>query len=101
MHDAGFPPGAFNLVNGDGASVGQRLASHPDVEMVSFTGSTRAGRAVSVAAAEGVKRVVLEWPDGLPALQYPPLVSMYRSATFILAIMLVAQACGTARRRAA
>jgi len=60
VHEAGFPPGAFNLVNGDGASVGQRLASHPDVEMVSFTGSTRAGRAVSVAAAEGVKRVVLE-----------------------------------------
>ena len=60
VHEAGFPPGSFNLINGDGASVGQRLASHPDVEMVSFTGSTRAGRAVSIAAAESVKRVVLE-----------------------------------------
>lgn len=59
-HDAGMPPGVFNLVNGDGAGVGQRLSSHPDVEMISFTGSTRAGRAISKAAAETLKRVTLE-----------------------------------------
>lgn len=60
MHDAGFPPGVFNLVNGDGAGVGSALSRHPDVEMISFTGSTRAGRAISLAAAETLKRVTLE-----------------------------------------
>ncbi|MFN4202954.1 MAG: aldehyde dehydrogenase family protein [Tabrizicola sp.] len=59
-HDAGVPPGVFNLVNGDGAGVGTRLSSHPDVEMISFTGSTRAGRAISKAAADTLKRVTLE-----------------------------------------
>lgn len=59
-HDAGVPPGVFNLVNGDGAGVGASLSSHPDVEMISFTGSTRAGRAISKAAAETLKRVTLE-----------------------------------------
>ncbi|WP_135449467.1 MULTISPECIES: aldehyde dehydrogenase family protein [Tabrizicola] len=59
-HDAGVPPGVFNLVNGDGAGVGTQLSSHPDVEMISFTGSTRAGRAISKAAAETLKRVTLE-----------------------------------------
>ncbi len=60
MDEAGVPPGVFNLVNGDGAGVGTRLSSHPDVEMISFTGSTRAGRAISHAAADGLKRVCLE-----------------------------------------
>ncbi len=59
-HDAGVPPGVFNLVNGDGAGVGSVLSAHPDVEMISFTGSTRAGRAISKAAAETLKRVTLE-----------------------------------------
>jgi aldehyde dehydrogenase (NAD+) len=59
-HDAGVPPGVFNLVNGDGPGVGAVLSSHPDVEMISFTGSTRAGRAISKAAAETLKRVTLE-----------------------------------------
>jgi aldehyde dehydrogenase (NAD+) len=59
-HDAGVPPGVFNLVNGDGAGVGSALSAHPDVEMISFTGSTRAGRAISKAAAETLKRVTLE-----------------------------------------
>jgi aldehyde dehydrogenase (NAD+) len=57
---AGFPPGVFNLVNGDGAGVGAHLTTHPDVDMVSFTGSTRAGVAISKAAADTVKRVSLE-----------------------------------------
>jgi len=60
VHDAGVPAGVFNLVNGDGMGVGSQLSSHPDVEMISFTGPTRAGRAISVAAAATLKRVTLE-----------------------------------------
>ena len=57
MHEAGVPKGVFNLVNGDGASAGSALSSHPDVDMMSFTGSTRAGVLVAKAAADTVKRV--------------------------------------------
>ncbi|MCU4651527.1 aldehyde dehydrogenase family protein [Roseibacterium sp. SDUM158016] len=57
---AGVPPGVFNLVNGDGAGVGSQLSAHPDIDMVSFTGSTRAGRLISKAAADTIKRVSLE-----------------------------------------
>ncbi|MFW5654599.1 MAG: aldehyde dehydrogenase family protein [Roseicyclus sp.] len=57
---AGLPPGVFNLVNGDGEGVGSQLSAHPDVDMVSFTGSTRAGRLISKAAADTIKRVSLE-----------------------------------------
>ncbi len=60
LHDAGVPPGVFNLVNGDGVSVGAPLAAHPDVDMLSFTGSTRAGIEVARAAAPSVKRVAQE-----------------------------------------
>lgn len=60
VHDAGVPAGVVNLVNGDGLGVGARLSTHPDVEMISFTGSTRAGKAISKAAAETLKRVTLE-----------------------------------------
>ena len=60
VHDAGLPAGVFNLVNGDGAGVGTQLSTHPDVAMISFTGSTRAGRAITKAAAETLKRVTLE-----------------------------------------
>ncbi len=60
VHDAGVPAGVFNLVNGDGAGVGSALSRHKDVEMISFTGSTRAGRAITIAAAETLKRVTLE-----------------------------------------
>ena len=59
-HDAGLPKGVFNLVNGDGLGVGSQLSLHPDVEMISFTGSTRAGKAISIAAAQSLKRVTLE-----------------------------------------
>jgi acyl-CoA reductase-like NAD-dependent aldehyde dehydrogenase len=58
--DLGFPPGVFNLVSGVGPVVGEALAAHPDVDMVSFTGSTRAGRRVSELAAPTIKRVALE-----------------------------------------
>ncbi|MFX6019143.1 aldehyde dehydrogenase family protein, partial [Acinetobacter baumannii] len=60
MHEAGVPAGVYNMVNGDGASVGHRLSSHPDIDMVSFTGSTRAGILVAKAAADTVKRVSQE-----------------------------------------
>lgn len=60
IHEAGLPAGVFNLVNGAGPVVGEVLASHPQVDMVSFTGSTRAGKRVAALAAETVKRVTLE-----------------------------------------
>ena len=55
-----FPPGVFNLVNGDGATTGDSLTSHPDINMISFTGSTRAGALISQNAAKDFKRVSLE-----------------------------------------
>ena len=60
MDEAGFPAGVFNLVNGDGAGVGTQLSGHKDVDMVSFTGSTRAGTAISKTAADTLKKVHLE-----------------------------------------
>ena len=60
MHEADVPPGVFNLVNGAGRDVGDRLSRHPGVDMVSFTGSTAAGQQVGAAAAGTVKRVCLE-----------------------------------------
>ena len=60
LHDIGLPPGVFNLVSGHGSEVGEFLSGHPDVDMVSFTGSTGAGIRVSQAAAPTVKRVTLE-----------------------------------------
>jgi aldehyde dehydrogenase (NAD+) len=57
LHEAGVPAGVFNLINGDGPTVGAALATHPDVDMVSFTGSTRAGTEVAKGAAATVKRV--------------------------------------------
>ena len=60
LEEAGCPAGVFNLVNGDGAGVGSQLTSHPDIDMISFTGSTRAGALISHNAAEDFKRVGLE-----------------------------------------
>jgi aldehyde dehydrogenase (NAD+) len=60
LDEAGVPPGVFNLVNGDGPTVGAAIASHPDIAMISFTGSTRAGVAVASAGAPTVKRVTQE-----------------------------------------
>jgi aldehyde dehydrogenase (NAD+) len=60
LHEAGVPAGVFNLVNGDGPTVGAALAAHPDVDLISFTGSTRAGIEVAKAAAPTVKRVTQE-----------------------------------------
>lgn len=60
LDEAGVPNGVFNLVNGDGPGVGAALSSHPDIDMISFTGSTRAGKLITKAAADTVKRVALE-----------------------------------------
>lgn len=60
LEEAGVPQGVFNLVDGDGPTVGEAIARHPDVDMVSFTGSTRAGVLVAKAAADTVKRVSQE-----------------------------------------
>ncbi|NEJ72880.1 aldehyde dehydrogenase family protein [Rhizobium phaseoli] len=71
IEEAGFPSGVFNLVNGDGPSVGSVLASHPDVDMISITGSTRAGIAVAQAAAPTVKRVAQELGGKSPNVVLP------------------------------
>jgi aldehyde dehydrogenase (NAD+) len=60
IHDAGVPAGVFNLVNGDGPTVGEAIASHPEIDMVSFTGSTTAGIRVAKLAADTIKRVAQE-----------------------------------------
>lgn len=60
IDEAGLPAGVFNLVNGDGPGVGEAMSAHPDIDMMSFTGSTRAGRAVAHGSAESVKRVAQE-----------------------------------------
>ena len=60
IHDAGLPAGVFNLVNGDGPTVGEAIAAHPEIDMVSFTGSTTAGIRVAKLAADTVKRVAQE-----------------------------------------
>ena len=60
IHEAGFPAGVFNLINGDGPGVGTQLSSHSDIDMISFTGSTRAGKLISKNAADSIKRVCLE-----------------------------------------
>ena len=60
IHDVGLPAGVFNMVSGSGAVVGQAISEHPEIDMVSFTGSTRAGKAVAAAASGSLKRVALE-----------------------------------------
>ena len=71
LHEAGVPKGVFNLVNGDGPNVGAVLSAHPDVDMMSFTGSTRAGVLVAQAAAPTVKRVAQELGGKSPNIVLP------------------------------
>jgi len=70
-HEAGVPKGVFNMVNGAGPVAGARMSSHPDVDMVSFTGSTRAGTAIAAAAAPTVKRVAQELGGKSPNIILP------------------------------
>ena len=62
--EAGFPAGVFNMIYETGAAIGDALTSHPQVDMVSFTGSTRAGIQIAKSATETVKRVSQELPKG-------------------------------------
>jgi aldehyde dehydrogenase (NAD+) len=71
MHDAGVPPGVFNLVNGSGPEVGAAMAAHPDIDMISITGSNRAGALVAQGAAQTVKRVTQELGGKSPNLMLP------------------------------
>lgn len=68
VHEAGLPPGVFNLVSGEGPVAGEALAGHPDVDMISFTGSTRAGKRISEVGARTVKRLALELGGKSPAV---------------------------------
>jgi aldehyde dehydrogenase (NAD+) len=86
MNEAGVPKGVFNLVQGDGPTVGAVLAGHPDVDMVSFTGSTRAGIAVAQAAAPTVKRVHQELGGKSPNI-------ILRSADFSAAVVAGVRRC--------
>jgi len=70
MHEAGVPAGVFNMVNGDGVGVGSILSAHPEIDVVSFTGSTRAGILISKAAADTVKTVSLELGGKSPNLVF-------------------------------
>jgi len=70
IHEAGYPAGVFNMVHGDGPTVGAAMSRHPDIQMMSFTGSTRAGTAVSKDAADTVKRVTLELGGKSPNLVF-------------------------------
>ncbi len=71
LHEAGVPPGVFNLVNGDGPGVGAAISAHPEIDLVSFTGSTRAGIEVARAAAPTVKRVHQELGGKSPNIILP------------------------------
>ena len=71
VHDAGLPPGVFNLVNGSGHEVGAAMAAHADIDMISITGSNRAGALVAQAAAPTVKRVTLELGGKSPNVLLP------------------------------
>ncbi|MCC5987911.1 MAG: aldehyde dehydrogenase family protein [Pararhodobacter sp.] len=70
VHDAGFPKGVFNLIHGDGPSVGAAMSRHPGIDMMSFTGSTRGGKAVQKDAADTIKRVTLELGGKSPNLVF-------------------------------
>jgi len=70
LHDAGVPAGVFNMIQGDGPTAGAALSRHPDVAMMSFTGSTRAGTAVAKDSADEVKRVTLELGGKSPNLVF-------------------------------
>jgi aldehyde dehydrogenase (NAD+) len=86
LHEAGVPAGVFNLVNGDGPNAGQAISIHPDIDMVSFTGSTRAGILVAKAAADTVKRVHQELGGKSPNI-------LLDDADFGAAVTHGAQAC--------
>ena len=99
MHEAGVPAGVYNMVNGDGAGVGSILSSHPGIDVVSFTGSTRAGILISKAAADTVKTVSLELGGKSPNLVFADTdidAAVARGASFCFAN--TGQSCNAATR---
>ena len=99
IHEAGVPAGVFNMVNGDGAGVGTILSSHPGIDVVSFTGSTRAGILISKAAADTVKTVSLELGGKSPNLVFADTdidAAVARGARFCFAN--TGQSCNAATR---
>ena len=99
MHEAGVPAGVFNMVNGDGVGIGSILSSHPGIDVVSFTGSTRAGILISKAAADTVKTVSLELGGKSPNLVFADTdidVAVARGARFCFAN--TGQSCNAATR---
>lgn len=99
VHDAGCPPGVFNLVHGDGPEVGAALSAHPDVDMVSITGSTRAGVLVAQAAAPTVKRVAQELGGKSPNVILPDAdLSVAVPAAVAAGMRNVGQSCSAPTR---
>jgi len=99
MHEAGVPAGVYNMVNGDGAGVGSILSAHPGIDVVSFTGSTRAGILISKAAADTVKTVSLELGGKSPNLVFADSdldAAVERGARFCFAN--TGQSCNAASR---
>lgn len=99
VQDAGIPPGVFNLVNGSGPEVGAALSAHPDVDMISITGSTRAGVLVAQAAAPTVKRVAQELGGKSPNVILPD-ADLARAVTAGMAAAFrnVGQSCSAPTR---
>ena len=99
VHEAGVPAGVYNMVNGDGAGVGSILSAHPGIDVVSFTGSTRAGILISKAAADTVKTVSLELGGKSPNLVFADTdidAAVARGASFCFAN--TGQSCNAATR---
>lgn len=99
MHSAGVPPGVYNMINGDGPTIGAAIARHRDVDMVSFTGSTRAGIEVAKNAADTVKRVQQELGGKSPNLVLPDADLERTVAAGVRAVMLNSgQSCNAPTR---
>jgi aldehyde dehydrogenase (NAD+) len=98
-HDAGVPAGVFNLVNGAGPEVGARMSTHPEVDMVSFTGSTRAGTQIAAVAAATAKRVAQEMGGKSPNIILPTANLAEAVAAGVTAVMSnTGQSCDAATR---
>jgi aldehyde dehydrogenase (NAD+) len=87
LHEAGVPPGVFNLVLGEGATTGEALITHPMVDKVTFTGSRTVGRRVMTAAAEGIKRVSLELGGKSPNIVFPDVADMDLTAAAVMGMV--------------
>ncbi len=99
IDEAGYPAGVFNLINGDGLNVGSALSRHPEIQMMSFTGSTRAGKAVTRDAAETVKRVTLELGGKSPNLVFADCELEERVSASVLECMFnTGQSCDAPTR---